>query len=551
MESKAKAVRASIILTAISIFLTIITYKRLDLLFTIFSGLFASTVVTLIIYLTEYKVVKKQCLEKYWYAANEEVQLISAIKIFSYEGNVEELQQKLMKYFMDDEKYQWLHAGFDGKVETPEYKEFAEVKKNAISVMKSYITVSDHRFSDLENAYGDIYFLVPVFGKQKKKWIYDNIHTPLRDLHNEIVGECFHFRSYLNEEQHNLAIMIDKILELQEKIFRVEYKNNGPRNNYLSRNYYNDKADHFSNILEDFRSRDVYHCNREDQQQFVRFSRFLNKDMVEYIDYFKLLHDGKLEEAKVVHDFCIPSRLTKFYLLSGENPSKEDTSKDKQRLDTLEANKIWFSAPSHFNDPYEFRGLYFNKKKLKDAGYPEDIAQKYADSFDNKSAGVCCFTDHDYNYLPMWAYYTNNYHGFCVEYAVTRKDLFYPVVYEDKRVAVASLVFDWLTAKRNSDIAKGEILDEVLKLGLYLKDKTWEHEKEFRTFCAIKDGSDGVTLSADLIGLKPVSIIAGYNCTDKNFQELSRIAKKLGLKKIYKAKISDDQFGFDTDEIIL
>ena len=543
MESKAKAVRVSIILTALSIFFTVLTYNRSELLFTIFSGLFASTVVTMIIYVTEYSVVKKQCLERYWIAANEEVQLISNIKIFTYDNDTSELQKRLMDCFNDDQKILWLHADFDGKIDP----DIAEVKKNAIEVMKSYITVADHRLSDLENAYGDIFFVLPYPGNQKRKWIYENIHKPLRDLHNEIVGECYHFKSYLNGEQHNLAVMIDKILKLQKKIFRTEYKKNDidGSGKFLFQNYYNEVADHFSNILEDFRSKAVYHCEREEQSSFLRLSRYLNRYMRKYIDYFTLLHDGKIEEAKTVHDFCIPSLLTKFY------PLGDDDNKNKLTLDTLEKNELWFSAPKKFNDPYEFHGVYFDKKKLKDAGYPDYAVKGYADAFDNKSAGVCCFTENDYNYLPMWAYYTNNYQGYCVEYAVRRPDLFYPVVYEDKRIPIASLVFQWRDAIRNGDVVKGEFLREVLKFGLYFKDKTWEHEREYRMLCPIDEGSDGAGLSCDIIGLKPVKIITGYNCTDANFQELSRIARRLGLKKIYKAKLSDDQFGFETEEILL
>lgn len=39
----------------------------------------------------------------------------------------------------------------------------------------------------------------------------------------------------------------------------------------------------------------------------------------------------------------------------------------------------------------------------------------YQNIFDFSDYGITCLSSNSVDYLPMWAYYTNNHKGFCVE----------------------------------------------------------------------------------------------------------------------------------------
>lgn len=118
-------------------------------------------------------------------------------------------------------------------------------------------------------------------------------------------------------------------------------------------------------------------------------------------------------------------------------------------LDALSNNYVYASSPAMFNDPfdcavqaeldltpsvlttyYQSRGkpkeeiekrleYYFDEGgHLTKAGYAEQNSFKHQISSIHKCLGVTCFSKQPYNPL-MWAHYSNNHNGFCLEFDVS------------------------------------------------------------------------------------------------------------------------------------
>lgn len=259
--------------------------------------------------------------------------------------------------------------------------------------------------------------------------------------------------------------------------------------------------------------------------------------------YFILLKAGKHKEAEVVRQESIPDRLIKFIWLDG-------SKKDEKKFLSLEQEQLWFSNIEKLNDPFEFKGMQLNKQKFVDAGYPQDIIEAYESVFDMKEYGVVSLSANDIDYLPMWAYYTNNYQGFCIEYNVIKKDCIHEVLYEPKRIQVASLLLDYKKAVEEAMLSgakrtkAADTIGKILMQNLFIKAQTWKHEKEYRIAYQI-DGLPGKNVEIRTLGMTTNKIIAGINCSEENIVRLNEISNKLGIGNVHRSKLSDIQYALD------
>lgn len=160
--------------------------------------------------------------------------------------------------------------------------------------------------------------------------------------------------------------------------------------------------------------------------------------------YFEMLRNGEEEKARRYREKTIPSKLVKFFYLS------DDIDNNEKRFYSLENGQIWFSCVTKLNDPYEFRGMRIDENELFEYGYTKDQVNQFRELLEFNDYGVCCFTANDVNYLPMWAYYSNNHEGFCVEYDVVKPSAIHEVFYEADRIQVGSLINEINIAGRQS-----------------------------------------------------------------------------------------------------
>ncbi len=106
-------------------------------------------------------------------------------------------------------------------------------------------------------------------------------------------------------------------------------------------------------------------------------------------EYLQLLSEGKVDEARKVRFSTIPSKLIKFIWL-------DESEKDEKKFLSLQREEIWFAQKDLLNDPYEYKGILLDRKKLSEAGYSPDVIEKYQTLFDFSDYGITCLSSNKY-----------------------------------------------------------------------------------------------------------------------------------------------------------
>lgn len=185
-----------------------------------------------------------------------------------------------------------------------------------------------------------------------------------------------------------------------------------------------------------------------------------------------------------------------------------------------------------------------DRNKLLNAGYSNDIIDYYQQLFDFSDYGITCLSANSIDYLPMWAYYTNNHRGFCVEYEVIKKDCIHEVLYEPERIKVASLIFQCRDAIKKAIILgqgeQAEFYSTLFLQNLFIKAKSWEHEKEYRIVYPL-DNDIGMNIPVSNLGLRTSRIVAGINCSKNDIVRLNEISNELGLGNVYKSRVHSEK----------
>ena len=243
-------------------------------------------------------------------------------------------------------------------------------------------------------------------------------------------------------------------------------------------------------------------------------------------EYFQLLLEGKEQEAEKVRISTIPNKLIKFIWL-------DESEKDDLKFLTLKRDEMWIAHKDSLNDPYEYKGMLIDKEKFIKAGYPIETIEKYQTIFDINDYGVTCLSSNSIDYLPMWAYYTNE---------VIKKNCIHEVLYEPERIKVASLIIECIKAIKSGQKEKADLYAKIFLQNLFIKAKSWEHEKEYRIVYQIDKNSKGMNVPVYKLGMRTSLIVAGINCSEDNKKKLNEISKSLGLGNVYISKIHSEEY---------
>lgn len=266
------------------------------------------------------------------------------------------------------------------------------------------------------------------------------------------------------------------------------------------------------------------------------------KDLNQLLVDSMVYHD-KADYKKIGHyyDKVAPKHLYKYY------------ADNERNIETVFNNKMWYSAPSCFNDPYDcdfsidepatINSLLSsiardnNMKRGSSAWKKAYIAaKKEFPSFINtinsmkSSMGVACLSENSDNVL-MWSHYANNHKGMCVEYNLMdfNRVLSFtpiPVIYSDERNVLKRL--------RVNSIEQ-DIMSFFNKSLVY-KEKSWNYENEWRIVRdekACGDHWNNEKHGALLDSVCPVSIILGCNAAPQFEDEIKTKCKKEGIR-VYK-----------------
>ena len=258
-------------------------------------------------------------------------------------------------------------------------------------------------------------------------------------------------------------------------------------------------------------------------------------------EYMKLLFEGKLQEAEQIRISTIPNKLIKFIWL-------DENERDEKKFKTLNNNEIWFSNKKFLNDPYEFKGMIVDSQKLRNAGYSQELIDAYKKLLDLENYGITCLSDNQIDYLPMWAYYTNNHKGFCVEYDICKKSCIHEVMYETERIKIASLFIQSKEALKKAILTgkrtEADIMAKILLQNLFVKAETWKHEKEYRIIYPIEN-KDGKNVCVNNLGMRISKIVAGINCSNTNIERLDKISNKFNLGNCYQSRLNEEKYSLD------
>lgn len=261
-------------------------------------------------------------------------------------------------------------------------------------------------------------------------------------------------------------------------------------------------------------------------------------------EYLSLLMEGKTEEAEKVRKQSIPHKLVKFISLG------DKVDENEKRFKALEDEEIWFSSADTLNDPYEYQGMYINEKRLKDAGYPQKIIDCFKSLIGDETRkwALVSLSENTFDSLPMWAYYTNNYAGYCVEYEVLYPDAIHRVSYEPERIPLASIPANFFSEfqkmqeqgeKTNSEV---EFYANLMQQQFFLKHESWKHEKEYRMIFPLGTSTKGLLVPISCVGLKTSRIVAGIKCKPEHIERLRKIAVKLSCGNVAQIAISATKY---------
>lgn len=232
--------------------------------------------------------------------------------------------------------------------------------------------------------------------------------------------------------------------------------------------------------------------------------------------------------------------------------------------DIILGNRLWFSRPTAFNDPYDcqpapvWEGDFSKAVKLMVESMRALIAQGKSPSYSqkelerkartliwdrerveqalrdglNESARVCCMSK-SWQSLPQWAYYADNGSGLCLEFNLGKAKPVPPafeVVYSDDRPKV-DLVGYWYDPDK--------YMDEV-KRAITTKSSDWSYESEVRLF-ASRSGAcpfPEAMLTRILVGQKAAK-------ADVEWLRDLVASRALDTVPIYSAQICRQTFGLE------
>lgn len=256
---------------------------------------------------------------------------------------------------------------------------------------------------------------------------------------------------------------------------------------------------------------------------------------------FEFLKERRVDKAMGYMASCVPDYLSKFYSLTADEELNE------KKLNCLADDCNWYDSPNNQNDPFDMRMGYVDEMYAKKAGLSQEIVEvekMMLKSFVERML-LSSFVDSDYSNLPMWAYYANNYQGYCVNYKISRKEIFFKVIYQKNKILVNELFLSFIKfcvlEEHGYDVEnEQDMIAFLARLVFSIKHSTWRHEKEFRIISPLYSDI-GKRIPNIKMGLAVNDITIGLKCKSEHIERIKKIAKERNLK-CYQLEVDQEKF---------
>lgn len=258
--------------------------------------------------------------------------------------------------------------------------------------------------------------------------------------------------------------------------------------------------------------------------------------MTEMFDFQKFLEyvsNNNWRQALDYKNQCIPDRLYHYFPLHNRSSRLDYRKENEKYYTSLENGKIRVSSFEALNDPFEFNGLFFdpqsNAMLRNNAKYAENVLKRLKNCFP-----VFCLSDNFDKNMPLWAHYSNNHKGYCVEYSTIDKSTIFPVVYVPKREPASNIITTMLTELdkgfRRGTKPSGKFWKNFIPFftSFTCKHELWRYEGEYRLLWMDNYSFPGQLVGLDDAKLKIEKIFMGLYCDDK--KRLRKIGKILGCE---------------------
>ena len=291
MKGKKYGIIVSVMIMIVSLILILLVNlcdrEKYELLSNISIGVFGSSVVTLIISISDYIVAKREALEDYYSQAYKIIVAFGKIKYvritdIALENIKYKTECELKKCFgaespelegiLDyyDKNNYWDNNAEQLSTEEKSQIILEQIEKDCAKIekaMDSYLEFENLSYEKVENAFGKLSFLYdkskkhPDDEKYFRAWIYINLHDKLRNMIKTIRLENYHFKLYKEGESKNLFVAAQKIDELNKQLFEIV---NDTNENFETKKVYAKFYNDMNYTIEKFRAR-IYDCQPQEQ----------------------------------------------------------------------------------------------------------------------------------------------------------------------------------------------------------------------------------------------------------------------------------------------
>lgn len=270
-------------------------------------------------------------------------------------------------------------------------------------------------------------------------------------------------------------------------------------------------------------------------QQEFDIEKWRNDNPMDYKKAIQILKiDSRGEVFNTIWKIAklhIPKKVFKYYSFT------EDKVLNDIKLKTLKEEKIFLSPMAALNDPFEGKALFYNEKKLQHIDRLKKHNGRLIDDFSSMGL-ITSMTKNNVNSMPMWAHYSNNHSGYCIQYDTEDKrnasllSNLMPVQYTDERLDVTDIVkgqseklINLIEKKMQSgekEIIYNDLLLPFMTILLScVKHNSWQYENELRVFV-------GKTKRQNM-NAHPESIFIGAKCSEYHKGKLLEIANHLKI----------------------